>query len=976
MRRKCGAQTPGAADDNIEGRALIAKEYHMQFKKKTLPLAVVGALSVLALQPALAQDTAASQPQIQKVVVTGSLISRADKETPAPVQVLTADDLAKTGYTSVAEVLSTLSANGQGTLGTGFAGAFANGASGVSLRGLTVGLTLVLIDGHRMAPYPLSDDAQRQFVDVSSIPFDAIERIEVLKDGASDIYGSDAVAGVVNVILKKSFKGTSIKADMGNSQHGGGKNKKLAITSGFGDLNDDGYNAFVSAEFRHADPIKVYQRDNQFWASGDWRGFGGVSQQRGVPSALNSFLTAASSPFFYNASGTGGVKNPANFQFLDPNCNYDKYMAGGCMVRDTVSNLQPESQNVNLLAGFTKKLGDDWTLALKASQFRRTSINNRGLPAVYSPSSFAGSTSLVPGQNPAIVNVWGSTVFPASNPYNKLGAPARLYGQIPDVGPANTQDNTSTASRFAVDLTGSLMGWDVGASAGMSKVEVKDRYSGYINRYALYTALNRATNPFNPMGGNSPADMNVVAPRFTNQTESKLSYAEVHGSRELAQLPGGPLSLATGLSWTHKDLNSPPASLLSQGVVGNGSAYAFGKETDTAAFAELAGSPVKNLETSISARYDHYDTYGNSFTPGAKFKWAATPMLSVRGTFAKGFRAPNAAEVGTAGSFFVFQGINDPILCKDGNPKTAGNVPSACGFTPSFVQITTKDLQPETSKSYTLGAILEPTRDLNASLDYYKIDVRNQINTASGLPGFVPSYVRNQPFPVDIADGKGGTAPGTPSVGTIAYATSGYVNAGKTLTTGAELDLRARHKFGDLGTLRGELNLTHMISYQITNAGTTIELAGTHGPGVISGNTGNPKNRANLTLGWDKGPMALTATVNWVDSFSALDPAQGARGLDCSNVAINVGNRNYFFGSTTPSQFCRIPSFATTDLNLTYKLSDNLTLRGSILNLFDKAPPIDVATYGNSGALTAYNASLHQAGAVGRFFTVGVNYQF
>jgi iron complex outermembrane receptor protein len=147
------------------------------------------------------------------VVITGSLISRADKETASPVQVLTAEDIAKSGYTSVAEVLSNLSANGQGALGSGFSGAFANGGAGVSLRGLTVGLTLVLIDGHRMAPYPLSDDAQRQFVDVSAIPFDAIDHIEVLKDGASSVYGSDAIAGVINIILKKSFNGTSIKTD-------------------------------------------------------------------------------------------------------------------------------------------------------------------------------------------------------------------------------------------------------------------------------------------------------------------------------------------------------------------------------------------------------------------------------------------------------------------------------------------------------------------------------------------------------------------------------------------------------------------------------------------------------------------------------------------------------------------------------------------------------------------------------------------
>src|SRR5205085_5236513 len=124
---------------------------------------------------------------------------------------------------SVAELLTDLASNGAGTLGTGFAGAFANVASGVSLRGLTVGATLVLIDGHRMASYPLSDDSQRSFVDVSSIPFDAIESIEVLKSGASSLYGSDAIAGVVNIKLKKNLNGTRFGAETGNTQHGGGK---------------------------------------------------------------------------------------------------------------------------------------------------------------------------------------------------------------------------------------------------------------------------------------------------------------------------------------------------------------------------------------------------------------------------------------------------------------------------------------------------------------------------------------------------------------------------------------------------------------------------------------------------------------------------------------------------------------------------------------------------------------------------------
>jgi iron complex outermembrane recepter protein len=943
-----------------------------------------GGAAVIAAMPAMAQQ----QPgeNVQRVVVTGSLISRTDKETPSPVQVLTADDIAKTGLTSVAEVLSNLSANGQGALGTGFAGAFANGGSGVSLRGLTVGLTLVLIDGKRMAPYPLSDDAQRQFVDVSSIPFDAVERIEVLKDGASAMYGSDAVSGVINVILKKSFNGTNIKVDGGNSQHGGGKNFKVGLTHGFGNLAEDGYNAFGSIEYRHADAIKVYQRDDQIWANGDWTSRGGIDLRRGVPNLQNSRLIATNTPFFYRPGGPGlplpgggtgaAVDNPANYQFLTNNCDFNKYRAGGCMIRDMVSNIQPESHNVNMIVGVAKTLSPDWTLNLKASMFKRESENNRGVPATFSPTSFLGNTSLMPGQNPVIVNNLGSTAFPASYYLNKTGGSARLYGYIPGIDPANTRDNTATSTRFVADVKGAAAGWDIDAAAGMTKVKTEIEYSGYVNRAALYAALNRAVNPFNPLGGNSQADLDAISPRWTNESESKLNFANLIAQRELAQLPGGPLSLATGLSYTKKEVNALPSPLLASGTVGSGEAYTFGKETNTALFAELGALPLKGLELNAAARLDHYDTYGKSFTPSAKFKWTPTPMASVRGTFARGFRAPNSAEVGTASSFFTFHSINDPILCADGNPKTKGNVPSACNFGPAFVQVTTPDLQPEKSKSYTLGLVLEPVKQLNATVDYYNIKVKNQINTASGLPGFVPTYVRNTIAPVDIANGDGTTSQGLPSVGTIAYATSGYVNSGATSTSGVELDLTTRFNLGEAGKFRATVSFNHMISYELDSGGVKTELAGTHGPSVISGNTGNPKNRGQLTLSWEKGPFNLTSTTNWVGHYSALDPSlPDDEGNDCAHVT-NVSSRTYFFGTTVPLNYCRIPSFASTDLNLTYKVSQNLTLRGSIINAFDKAPPIDVATYGNSGNLTSYNASLHQAGAVGRFFSIGASYSF
>ncbi|MEN3277479.1 MAG: iron complex outerrane recepter protein [Massilia sp.] len=951
----------------------------MTFKLKSMPRAVSFVIATGAfagMSPAMAQQQTET-PAMQRVVVTGSLISRANTETPTPVQVLSAADIQKSGKTSVAELLTDLASNGAGTLGTGFAGAFANGATGISLRGLTVGATLVLIDGHRMAPYPLSDDSQRSFVDVSSIPFDAIESIEVLKSGASSLYGSDAIAGVVNIKLKKNLTGTRLAAEFGNTQHGGGKTKRASVSTGFGDLDADGYNVFATVETRHQDAIKVSDRDQFGWANRDWRSRGGNNLTLGVPTNLNNFLTAASSPFLYNNQG---ASNPANFRFLDPKCNFELYRAGACSVRDTVSNIQPETENVNVMIGMTKKLGQDWELALKGSMFKRDSVNNRGVQPVYSPNSFAGNTTLINGVLTGGVNAIPSTRFApgaavGAGLTNTFGQSASLYGYIPGTEPTNTTDNTSTSTRFAVDLTGSAYGWDVTAAAGATKVKTDNEYRGYINRPALYNAIN--SGRWNVLGGNSPALIQEVSPTFSNTLESKLSYFDLIGSRELMQLGAGPLAVAGGVHWHKREQNAPPSSLTLNGTVASTSPFTIGDETNTAAFAELRATPVKNVEVGVSGRYDHYDTYGNSFTPSANFKWTPMQQVGVRGTFARGFRAPNPAEVGNAGSFFTFNAIDDPILCADGSGTTAGSVPITCDINPPYVQTTSQNLSPEKSKSYTLGLILEPIRGLNMTLDYYNIQINNLIVSRAGNdPSFVPTWVRGPAVPAQVATGNGDeTVLATPVVGPILYAASPYINAGSTKTHGIEADVRYRWRLAnDLGAISANLSAAHTFSYETEVAGISYQLAGTQGPSSVGGATGNPKNRAQFTLGYNRGPLDVTATVNYTSGFSTIDPALGA--TDCASTASDVGGRTYFARLVQPDVYCNVSSFTTTNLNVQYKISDNLTLRAAILNLFDKQPPYDVATYGNAGAQTSYNASLHQAGAVGRFYSMGLTYAF
>ncbi len=271
----------------------------------------LGLLAALAAAGTLGQRaaTAREQPapaaeQLQTVVVTGSMIKRKDFDTPSPLQVLSAEDLKDSGYTSISDVLRALSANGQGTLTQTNPYSFAGGASGVALRGLTVGATLTLIDGERMVAYPLTDDGERTFVDVSSIPFSVVDRVEVLKDGASSEYGSDAIAGVVNVIIRQSFKGLEFNAEAGQTGKHDGATEHINGIAGIGDLESDGYNAYLSIEWRHQDEIYLANRSG-LWTNLNWTPWGGVNLTPGAGSAY------AVGAVFYPASLTGILLNPA-----------------------------------------------------------------------------------------------------------------------------------------------------------------------------------------------------------------------------------------------------------------------------------------------------------------------------------------------------------------------------------------------------------------------------------------------------------------------------------------------------------------------------------------------------------------------------------------------------------------------------------------------------------------------------------------
>lgn len=919
-------------------------------------------------RPPAPADQSQSQT-LQEVVVTGSLIKRPDFQTPSPIQVLTADDLKQSGYTSVSDVLRQLSANGQGTVTQTNPFSFAGGGAGVALRGLTVGATLTLIDGERMVPYPLTDDGERLFVDASSVPFAAVDHIEVLKDGASSEYGSDAIAGVVNVILRKTFTGLQVDAEAGESGHGDGATEHVDAIAGIGDLDSQGYNAYLSVEWRHQDPIYLFHDRSGLWNNLDWTPWGGVNLTPGSGSAYAAGAVA------YPSSLTGILVNPTT-QALDGSeiylhnaCTDTAMYADQCTHMDKRLQIQPQTGNLNVLGRFTKDLGGNWQAVITGSLFRSLAEQVGGyfnLNPATSPN-----VAVEPGVVPTVVSasLFPLTV-PTNYPGNTFGQPAPFIYSFPELGQGVTQYVTNTY-RLLADVRGSIAGWDVHASAGDMYAHLTQTTTGDINFVDLQNALNSGYILGSPNGAA------LFAPPEEVVDTSSLQVVDLRATHPLVNLRGGPLTLGLGVGYNHLYLNSPAPPTAASGAQFGAVAYVIGGQSNFAEYAEVAAPVLASLELDGAVREDHYNTYGNSTTPKFGVKYTPFKQLTLRGTYGNGFRAPNPAEAGSAGSLFGTGAYPDPILCKQAADGTQlpGSFPFTCNEFPTGLQTTNSALKPEKSTNYTVGFIVSPVSALTVSLDYWKIRIRQDIVSASELVNLgVPlqslqfTTLRGAPVILPQVQANGSLAPALTPVGLIAAQEFPYVNATQTEVNGLDVDLSYHFGLGAFGRLSTSLNYSHMFHYYLTAPGAvTTDLAGTHGPSGVSGDTGNPKDRAVLSESWDRRGWDVTATLNYISSFDLTDPSIGIN--TCGESIQNSGKWiNTYAG---PASFCEVERFIDADLYLQYTFNEHLSVHGTVLNVFDRQPPLDMQTYGSAGN---YSNAFADQGAIGRFFTIGFSY--
>jgi len=914
--------------------------------------------------------SAPSSSTLEAIVVTGSYIRRTNTESPSPVTLISADDIEKSGLNSIADVIRTISADNSGTLSQAFSGAMAGGADGVALRGLSVDATLVLVDGHRMANYPLTDDGQRQFVDIDSLPMAIVDRVEVLKDGASATYGSDAIAGVVNIILKKEFTGLDVSATAGSTDRGDGLSQRFAATWGTGNLDADGHNFYVSVEGRHQQAIAQEARGSYIAAS-DLTPWGGPNLYGGVVNGgLPNPLTTYTVPGQVLPVRNGVIENETPYNL--PGCSAENIAlaadgGGGCAWdTNAYKKLQPRTAGLDVSTRWSLKLGGGWSNSLSVSYYLSQSEQYR------QPNAYDVGTNLVPfawaGASGASENQFdpstSQVVLPANsldNPFNPaspyfaaarsfyganfasyVGSPALFFGALTNLPEEHTIYGTDVY-RLVDDLSNTFGAWELNASLGYVRDETRITYQGFMYVPAFYAALANGYRVGQNSYLNSAAVNNSIVPETHATATSDIAFISANATRKLFALPGGDASIAIGADsrMTHEDNPGQPNALAGN-ILMDGSFYAHGEQTVSAAFVEVVAPVLESLEIDAAGRVDRYNTSaGTAATPKIGFKWTVIPQLAFRGTFAKGFRAPGIAESGNAGSASsVAPAPADPVRC----PVT--NSVQDCGYAGSAVAVLTTSnprLKPETSRSYTFGIIAEPFPRNALTVDYFYIKRDGEIASS--------------PYSVDNAI-RTPAAPGSTLPGTIIEYITPYVNASYSITAGIDFGWKTLFDLGAYGRITTTLDASHLIQSQQTFGDVTYYYSGTVGPTALSGSTGTPANRGTLSIDWTRGPLSLGSVLNYRSAMQGIDQSLGAP-FTCLQLS-----------ETNPH--CYVAGFGYANVYGQYRINEHMQFMVNVTNVTNRLPPLDNVTYGGMN----YDASYDQAGAIGRFMEATFRYRF
>ncbi|MEQ1517700.1 MAG: TonB-dependent receptor, partial [Usitatibacteraceae bacterium] len=674
-----------------------------------IPIRSVASSISLVNTSSNAQQTSPPQ-QVEKIETIGSNVKRVDAETSSPITVITAADIKRSGATSVQELLNNLSISSGSALSDIDGGnGFSPGSATVALRGLGSAATLTLINGRRVSPAAFNDPnvGSTVITNLNSIPAAAIERIEVLKDGASAVYGSDAIGGVVNIILRKDFQGGLVTGTVSQSPRNEFLVKQASVAFGVGDIAKDRYNIFGTYERFERDPVLIRSEDN-------------VSPllQNTTFIQRRSVLSSLSYPGNYYREAVRGSGIFGTFQAARAGCPSNLIIGGLCRYNqwDDLEQTGKSIRDTGFVRG-TLDINPNISAFAEASYSRTV-------------STFTGAP---PSSNPQAATFWRNAagdllrfqlVLPVGHRENPFAFPIGLRYRWVDLGRFQTVSTTED-SRLLVGLKGTAGTWDWESSFLYNKSTADTRDGRRFLFPAIQTAVNDGSYRFD--GQNTQDVINRVSTFTTSKGEGSAKIWDIKGSSEFGSLPGGPIGVALGAEFRKDSIViQPDAHVAAGNIVGLGASFSDGARNVSSAYVEAVLPVTRTLEATLAARYDRYSDFGSSSNPKIGLKWKALPNVVFRSSYSTGFRAPTLSQTNRS-AIRSFQAVNDPIRCPvtdtDEDCGRIGSVSARIVFNPN--------LQPETSSSRNLGMVWDVSKDLNLSLDYFDIRRENEIDRFS-----------------------------------------------------------------------------------------------------------------------------------------------------------------------------------------------------------------------------------------------------
>jgi iron complex outermembrane recepter protein len=980
-------------------------------RKNTLKLALL-ATSTFLVTPAFAQTQSDEAPETtetsneeesKSIVVTGSRIKRDPNDSSLPLTIISNEDFKREGISSPEQLISFLSTNGNGLDNlasnadvVGGAQRGNNGASSANLRGQGAAGTLVLLNGRRVAAHGLNGGA----VDINQIPFSALQRVEILKDGASAIYGTDAIGGVINFITRTDYQGLGTQAFMDITQREGGNIYRVSGIAGYGDLQEDGFNVMAAVGYSWNKALRGNQRSfvNTFQpnrgVSVDTRGtpFATI-----VPLAGTAFPNAAGTPL---AIGSTTIRTNGGINVLDlpggPGCDsidgqapYDNVLwafpeAQYACAWDTgrAAVLQQPLETLTYLGRAVFRLGDHEISAEVTGSDADAAKRFSNLQITPNTTTQRYAYTRTPGVNDTVFDNIATRLvgaFPSTLAQLTANPSFSYRWRCIECGPREINTNTKT-NRVALGIDGPIAdGWDYRAGFSYATSESRSRLgSGYYFRGTTATGAADPNAPIAP-GATQPGIIGVLNSQrlnpflFAGQTQSAQALAMLQAvsaegvvlyggkytvrqfdasvSGELFELPGGMVQLAAGVDQREEKyrFNGDARSAAQRPVIiaapfDDGNALLGVSRTIKAAYAEVLIPLFEGFELSAAARIDDYEGFGSTTNPKISAKYRPVDWLMFRGSYNTGFRAPGFNQIfnGRTEALYTGRGFADPETCA--TPLAPSPTTPGCAVVTAVNIINggQPDLGPETSDQATLGVVFEPSNNFSASLDWWMVNRSGTIQVLT-IDQLLTNYDAVQER--FIRDGSGN----------LTAIENTWVNAGETKTQGLEVTLR-----GKMEALGGQFSAGLDGTYLLKKKEKVIPTA------PFDDRIGIFTFAGDLGLRWKHSAFISYNRDKWTATLSQIYRS----GYDNQKLP-GVAS-----GAINPPDFNeRVNDYFLYNASISYEgLLKNTTITLGVRNVFNTNPPFAITYDSNFGSGSSWEPRV--ADPRGRSFTLLWDFKF